>query len=210
MGHLALGAHEEFAERVPAIFRVAAVRAEDEVDVALAINHERGLAVIVEFARIDLVRRFAHGAHASLDGSDPLGRGVDVGGDIRVFVRPLIGDIRDTLIVFAHRMLEATDRIPVTVVGKVRDVGGGADATDGQGAEQSEEPAERGDRVDHEKRELEIEGRAQGKLPRIVDAIRERRPAGLTPTACRLPLSCTLRTLNWNFARIRSPKRRVR
>ena len=125
------------------------MRAEDEVDVALAINHERGLAVIVEFARIDLVRRFAHGAHAGLDGSDPMGRGVDVGGDIRIFVRPLIGDIRDALVVFAGGMLESANGIAIAVVGKVSDIGGNADATDGQGAEQSEEPAERGDRVDH-------------------------------------------------------------
>jgi hypothetical protein len=59
---------------------------------------------------------------------------MDVGGDIRVFVRPLIGDIRHALVVFAGGMLEGADGIAVAVVGKVSDIGGNADATDGQGA----------------------------------------------------------------------------
>ena len=119
-----LSAFARGAEVVWAEFSFAAVATEDEMDVALAVDDERGAAMVVEFTGINLVRGFTHGIHPSLEGADPFPCGVIIGRYVGIFVRAGIGDVGHALVVLGGRMLECADGVAVAVVGKMLDVGG--------------------------------------------------------------------------------------
>ena len=119
-----LSAFARGAEVVWAEFSFAAVTTEDEMDVALAVDDERGAAMVVEFTGINLVRGFTHGIHPSMEGADPFPCGVIIGRYVGIFVRAGIGDVGHALVVLGGRMLECADGVAVSVVGKMLDVGG--------------------------------------------------------------------------------------
>ena len=142
-----------FARRAKFVFtqgRIAAVPAENEVNVTPPIDDERGAAVVVEFAGVDLVGRLAHRIYAGLHGANPLARGVHVGGDVGILVRPRVGDIGHAVEVFSGWMMHRADRVSVAVVGEVIDVGGSADQAHGEGGEEPAEASSCGGESDHE------------------------------------------------------------
>ena len=112
------------AEVVAAQQRRPAVPSEDDVHVAGMIDEQCRPAVVVHLLAVGRLGIVSEGAHAGLEGAGPAGGCVVVGTDIRVFVRPLVGDEGFAIGMLGAGMLEVAHRVVEAIVGEVVDVGG--------------------------------------------------------------------------------------